>query len=75
MAGLARVIDVEHIEGRVLRIEFTDGLVRELDFAGSAVRHPRFDRQRNVRVGCGGLRPRNDLLAEWGRSRPRRAAR
>ncbi len=34
MAGLARVTDVEHIDGRVLRIEFTDGLVRELDFTG-----------------------------------------
>jgi len=34
MAGLARVTDVEHIDGRVLRIEFTDGLVREIDFAG-----------------------------------------
>lgn len=34
MAGLARVTDVEYLDGRVVRIEFTDGLVRELDFAG-----------------------------------------
>lgn len=34
MADLARVTDVEHINGRILRIEFSDGLARELDFAG-----------------------------------------
>lgn len=31
----ARVIEVEHLGGRVLRVVFSDGLVRELDFAGA----------------------------------------
>ena len=32
---VARVIEVEHLGGRVLRVMFSDGLVRELDFAGA----------------------------------------
>jgi hypothetical protein len=31
----ARVMEVEHLGGRVLRVVFSDGLVRELDFAGT----------------------------------------
>lgn len=31
----ARVVEVEHLGGRVLRVVFSDGLVRELDFAGT----------------------------------------
>lgn len=32
---VARVVEVEHLGGRVLRVVFSDGLVRELDFAGA----------------------------------------
>ena len=34
MTVLARVQEVEPLDGRVLRVVFSDGLVRELDFAG-----------------------------------------
>jgi Protein of unknown function (DUF2442) len=30
-----RVVDVEHLGGRLRRVTFSDGLVRELDFAGT----------------------------------------
>jgi hypothetical protein len=32
MSTLARVVDVEKLEGYTLRVTFSDGLVRELDF-------------------------------------------
>ena len=37
MSELARVVQVEHLGGRVLRVVFSDDLVRELDFEGVLV--------------------------------------